>query len=284
MERALVIGATGFIGRHIVRALSRTDIEVAGMRRWDSDPAAVAALGVDTVVGDLLDEESLLEVLPGYNFVFMAAAPRPGADEWAYLRDSVTGMRNLLKVAREVDAERVVVTSCATTIAPPAKRSLATAEDVYLPGTAHSQIVEAQYAAEQECFREAADGLDLVILCPGVCIGDGAVLPARKLVADLEPSARVNLVGVEDVARAHLAAARRQYFGERVALGGENTTLGELYERLGASGAGVHRLGGYEVRLSAEASELRHLALFRAGLWLDSARAERELGFRPRSL
>lgn len=284
MERALVIGATGFVGRHIVRALAHSEIEVAAMRRWNSNPAAIAGLGVESVVADLLDRDSLVEVLPGYNYVFMAAAPDSAKDGWAYLRESVTGMRNLLAVAREVDVERVVVTSCATTVAPPPTGSLSTAENVYLPGTAGSNIVEAQYAAEQECFRQAADGLDLVILCPGVCVGDEAVLPSRKLVSRLSPKTRVNVVDVDDVARAHLAAARRQYFGERLVLGGENTTIGELYERLGASGAGTRKLGRYDVELSDDPDRLRHLALFRANVWLDSARAERELGFRPRSL
>ncbi len=284
MERALVIGATGYVGRHIVRALVHSEIEVEAMRRWNSNPAAIARLGVQTVVADLLDEESLLEVLPGYNYVFMAAAPDPAQDGWAYLRESVTGMRNLLAVAREVDVERVVVTSCATTVAAPPKGALSTAEDVYLPGSAGSNIVEAQYAAEQECFRQAADGLDLVILCPGVCIGDDAVLPSRKLVSRLSAKTRVNVVDVDDVARAHVAAARRQYFGERLVLGGENTTIGELYERLGPSGAGSRRLGRYDVQLSDDADQIRHLALFEAGVWLDSSRAEHELGFRPRSL
>jgi dihydroflavonol-4-reductase len=295
MERALVIGATGFVGNHILQALVHSDIDVEAMRRWNSDTSPIQKLGVKSVVGDLLDEESLIETLAGFNFVFMAAAPRLAGDDrshksrsskdgWTYLQRSVVGMRNLLKVAREVDVERVVVTSCATTIAAPTKGALSTESDVYLPGTAGSNIVEAQYAAEQECFRQAADGMDIVILNPGICIGEGVVLPSQKLLSKTSKKARLNVVDVDDAARAHVRAARRQSNGERFVLGGENTTVEELYARFEPADATVARLGRYDVRLSDDEDQLRHLSLFRSGTWLDSTRAEREFGFRPRSL
>lgn len=284
MQRALVIGATGFVGSHILRALVHRGASVAAMRRWNSDAAALQGLGVDTVVADLLDEESLVETLAGFNYVYVASAPAASKDEWAYLRESVVGMRNLLRVARDADVERVVVTSCATTIAPPENARVSTAADVYLPGTAHSNVVEAQYAAEQECFRQAADGMDLLILNPGICIGDGAVLPSKKLLKKVSADAQLNVVDVDDVARAHIAASQRQSYGERFVLGGENTTVGELYARMEPSGPGKAQLGRYEVRLTDEPGEVRHLHLFRQGVWLDSSRAEREFGFRPRSL
>jgi dihydroflavonol-4-reductase len=294
MERALVIGATGFVGNHILQALVHSEIDVEAMRRWNSDISPIRKLGVNSVVADLLDEESLVETLAGFNFVFMAAAPRLGKGKqakgkqskqgWTYLQRSVIGMRNLLKVAREVDVERVVVTSCATTIAVPNEGALSTESDVYLPGSARSNVVEAQYAVEQECFRQAADGMDIVILNPGICVGEGAVLPSPKLLSKVSGEGRLNVVDVDDAARAHVRAARRQSYGERFVLGGENTTVEELYARLDPGSAEVVTLGRYDVGLSDDEGQIRHMPLFRHGTWLDSARAERELGFRPRSL
>ncbi len=284
MERALVIGATGFLGRRITHALVHSEIAVEAMRRWNSDTDELDELGVQTVVADLLDRNSLIETLTGFNYVFMAAAPDPAAGGWHYIRDSVLSIRHLLDVAREVDVERVVVTSCATTVSRPAKGSMATEADVYLPGSAENQIVEAQYAVEQECFREAADGMELVIVNPGICIGDGAKIPSRKLLSHVQDGARINLVDVDDVARAHIEAAREPSYGERFLLGGENTTIGELAERLEKLGGAKRRLGRYEVQSVDSADKLRHLPLYEQGCWLDSGRAERRLGFRPRSL
>src|SRR5699024_4127957 len=134
IERALVVGATGFVGRHLVRALAESHVQVVGLRRWNSDPGLVAALGVPTLVADLLEPAELLEVLPGFNYVFMAAAPDLSDKSPAYMQRSVLGMRNLLAACREVRVERVFVTSSATTIARPAAGASSTAEAVYLPG------------------------------------------------------------------------------------------------------------------------------------------------------
>lgn len=284
MERALVIGATGSIGRQLIRALHDSDIEVEALRRWNTDPTPIERLGVRTVVADLLDRASLVEIMAGYNFVFMTAAPRVDVEQWQYLRDSALGARNLLKVARQADVERVVWTSCATTIAPATQGALATARDVYLPGSAKDHFVEAQYAAELECFREAADGLDVNILLPSICVGDGAPFPTREAIADVSDDARINLVDVYDVARVQLAAARHSSFGERFAIGGQNTTIGEVYKRLEPGAGGTARLGRYDVRLVEDVRKIRHFELFRRGTWLDSSRAEALFGFRPRSV
>lgn len=305
IKRALVVGATGFVGRHIVKALRESEFEVDALRRWDSDPAAVANLQVNTVVGDLVDRERLVEILPGYNCVFMAAAPRLDRPGPEYLRDSVQGIRNLLAVSRAVDVERVVVTSCATTVARSSVEAMSSAEEVYLPGSgigaelaappfrpallaSLENQVEAQYAVELECFRQAADGMDLILLCPGICVGEGAVLPTRELLAGLPDEARINVVDVDAVAQAHLAAAteptRQPFGGDRRCLGGENTTVGELYKRLKPKGEGERTLGRYQVRLSDDVHRLRALALFGANTWLDSTRAQQEFGFRPRPL
>lgn len=284
MERALVIGATGFLGRRITHALAHTDIVVGAMRRWNSDPDALDELEAQGVVGDLLDDKSLVETLTGFNYVMMAAAPDPTLDGWRYLSQSVRGIRNLLRVARDVDVESVVVTSCATTVSSPSEGVLASEEDVYLPGSSHDPFVEAQYAVEQECFRHAADGMQITIVNPGICIGDGALLPRRKDLGKLADTAPINLVDVDDVARAHITAAREPTFGERFLLGGENTTVDALYERLEVRDSDRARLGRYEVRMTPRGQRLRHQYLYRAGNWLDSSLAEARLGFRPRTL
>jgi len=305
IKRALVIGATGFVGRHLVKALRDSEFEVVAMRRWDSDPGWVATLEVETVVGDLLDRERLVEILPGFNCVFMVAAPRLGGAGSVYLRESVQGIRNLLAVCRAVDVERVVVTSCATTIARAPGDGTSSADEVYLPGSglgaglgappfrAHllsalEEQVEAQHAVEMECLRQAADGMDLILLCPGICVGMGAKLPTRDMLAAVPDEARINVVDIDAVVRAHLAAAtertRQPFGGDRRSLGGDNTTIGDLYKRLEPRGAGERNLGRYTVILSDEAHEVRALALFGANTWLDSTRAKDEFGFRPRSI
>jgi nucleoside-diphosphate-sugar epimerase len=280
MQRALVIGGTGFIGRHIVRALTARDLEVVVMRRWNSDASMFDATGVDSLVADVTGEEPLMQRLAGFNYVFYAVAPDLELDDRAYLQRSVAGIRRLLDAAREAEVDRLAITSCASTVAARSDAEPSTRDDVYLPGSSEDVRVEALYAVEQECFREAADNLDLTILNPGICIGDGARFPSRAALEQLDESKRVNIVDVEAVAQAHLVSMAELHYGRRFVLGGRNTTIGSLRAALEDDRAGRGHLHGRELELVDDLGALRHRALFERGCWLDSANARDRLSFR----
>ena len=72
--RALVTGATGFVGGNLVRALVREDVEVRALVRSEGSHLALEALAADQVMGDLEDPESLLAAAGGCDVVFHAAA------------------------------------------------------------------------------------------------------------------------------------------------------------------------------------------------------------------
>ena len=59
MTRALVTGATGFIGRHLVELLREGGHEVVCLVRASSDRSALEALGCSFVVGDITDASSM---------------------------------------------------------------------------------------------------------------------------------------------------------------------------------------------------------------------------------
>ncbi|MGM0555671.1 MAG: NAD(P)H-binding protein [Myxococcota bacterium] len=280
MQRALVIGGTGFIGRHIVRALVERDLEVVVMRRWDSDRTAVDAMGVPQLVADLAGEDELVQRLAGFNYVFYSVAPDIELEDHEYLRRSVRAMRRLLDTAREAEVDRLAITSCASTIAARGDREPSTRDDVYLPGSSGDVRVEALYAAEQECFREAADNLDLTILNPGICIGDGARFPSSEALGRLPEDARVNVVDVESVAEAHLVSMAELHYGRRYALGDRNTTVGSLRAALVDHRNGSGELWGRELELVDDLDALRHRALFENGCWLNAERARDRLAFR----
>jgi dihydroflavonol-4-reductase len=96
--RALVTGAAGFIGSHVVVALARAGIEV---RAFDRIEPARPPAGVELVRGDLLDRRALREALEGCDAVLHLAAlysysPR---DADAMVRVNVEGTRLLLEEA-----------------------------------------------------------------------------------------------------------------------------------------------------------------------------------------
>ena len=72
----IVIGSTGFIGRHIVKQLAeRQPGQVRALVRKSSDRAFLDGLkGVEILEGDVLDPASLDRALQGVDTVYHAAA------------------------------------------------------------------------------------------------------------------------------------------------------------------------------------------------------------------
>ncbi len=262
-SRFLVIGATGLLGRNLVRELSGRQWPVRALRRWDETAEGLDFPGVDVVVGDVFESSSLAEAVAGVNGVFYCAAEEPGAPAREILRRTVEGFRRVLKACRDHDVERLVVTSSASTVARGAPGRRATEEDYYLPGQSDDPFVEAKYAVELEAYRAAADGFDVVILNPTLMVGPGVDLsPYSRL--GLRGDEPLNVVDVRQVARAHAEAFLRGKRGHRYLLGGENTTAAEVFEGWSSRGKNAHRP--------------REAYLVECGQWYDLTKAREELG------
>jgi dihydroflavonol-4-reductase len=247
--RVLVLGATGFIGGQIARALIERGYAVRALRRAGSTTRAIDDLPIEYAAGDLRERAALLAAMRGVDAVFHAAAyyPPNSLGPRRSLQTAVAGMRSVLTCARETGVGRVVYTSSLSTIGPAgAGRPLADERDAYLPGSVADPYFEAKWAMECEAYRAFAGGQHVVLLCPTVVFGPGDVKPTRgtallALARGLMPAyvdGDINVVDVRDVAQAHVDALERGRAGERYILGGQNTTVGALL-RLAARLAGV---------------------------------------------
>jgi len=105
--KALVTGATGFVGSSVVRVLLQEDYSVRVLVRRSSNLKNLDGLPVERVLGDLRDYESLKRALRGCECLFHVAAdyrlwvPRP---EEIY-RSNVEGTRNVMLAAMENGVE-----------------------------------------------------------------------------------------------------------------------------------------------------------------------------------
>jgi len=72
--KALVTGATGFIGSAVARALLAAGTEVRTLVRPGTDLQALDGLAVETVPGDLCDAASLRSALTGCQQLYHVAA------------------------------------------------------------------------------------------------------------------------------------------------------------------------------------------------------------------
>ena len=101
---ALVTGATGFVGSHLIDALSAGGVRLRALVRPTSDTRRLTAVGADIVAADLADEAAIAAALRDVHVVYHLAAATRAADEAAYRRANVDTTRALARVAASLPA------------------------------------------------------------------------------------------------------------------------------------------------------------------------------------
>ncbi|TLY79138.1 MAG: NAD-dependent epimerase/dehydratase family protein [Gammaproteobacteria bacterium] len=237
--RALVTGATGFVGSAVARALVKAQWHVRALVRNGSDRRNLDDLPVELVVGDLADSPSLDRALAGCEALFHVAAdyrlwtPEP---EQLY-RTNVEGTRNILHAARRVGVGRIVYTSSVATIGLPPDGSQGDEETPVELADMIGHYKRSKFLAEQLAREIAQAGAPVVLVTPSTPIGprDVKPTPTGRIVLDAASGRTpayvdtgLNIVHVDDVAAGHLLAFHRGRIGERYILGGQNMTLREI--------------------------------------------------------
>ena len=235
--RALVTGASGFTGGHLAEALVRRAWTVRALVREPARAAALAALGVDLVQGDLQDRAALSAATRDVDVVFHVAAVyrQAGVPRDVYRAINAVAVRELIEAAAANGVRRIV--HCSTVgvhgdvESPPANE-----EAPLRPG----DVYQATKLEGERLAREAAQrtGIELVIVRPSGIYGPGD----RRLLKLFRGVARgrfpilgrgriyYHLTYIDDLVdglilcATHPAAASRTY----ILAGGEVTTLKEL--------------------------------------------------------
>ncbi|HVR74853.1 MAG TPA: hopanoid-associated sugar epimerase [Planctomycetota bacterium] len=310
MPKALMTGATGFIGGALLRELLARGWEVRAITRPTSNPRNLEGLerSFECVPADLRDRRSLCRAMEGCDTVFHVAARYSlwNPDSRQIYLDNVEGTRNVLETAQELRVRKVVYTSTVGVLRSPRdggpadESCLASAQEV------HGHYKRSKWLAEACARDHAARGLPVVIVNPSTPVGpfDVKPTPTGRMVLDFlngrmpgYTNSGLNLVAVEDVAVGHILAAERGVPGERYILGCENVSLRDILEvlsrltgrppprwrvprklllPLSVVSAGIAIISRREPLIPWEAAWMaqRHM-------YFDSSRARRELGYAP---
>jgi NADH dehydrogenase len=107
----LVVGASGYLGGHVVRRLLADGRKVRAASRNPAKLAALQALGADVVAADLVDAGSLERACRGVDAVIAAAHSLTGTGRYASEHVDDRGHRVLIDAARHAGVGRFVYTS-----------------------------------------------------------------------------------------------------------------------------------------------------------------------------
>lgn len=282
--RALVLGATGHIGAHIVRALLADGHTVRAAYRNPRALSVLEGLPVERARVDVETLAGLSAALPGCDWIFHAAGyyPRGQHARQVCVRRGVDSTRRLLQALAAARPQRVVFTSSAATIRHLPDRP-STERDVESGPIAASRSLYStvKIAMEHEALRAAHEGLPVVVVNPSICLGeyDAHRLSGRLILAYAKyrmpwyADYTFNGVYTGDVGVGHVRAAARGRCGERYLLTGHTITLqefsGMVSRVLGRRPPGW-RLPSWMFDLAARGTHRKQ--------WLDGSKAVRELG------
>lgn len=114
MPAALVTGATGQVGSHVVEQLLRAGWNVRALCRTERADEALRAAGAEPARGDIQDRESLVAAAKGVSVIFHTAAAITAGGGWeGYRRLNVEGTASIIAAARSSGARLVHVSSVA---------------------------------------------------------------------------------------------------------------------------------------------------------------------------
>jgi dihydroflavonol-4-reductase len=241
--KALVTGATGFVGAAVVRAVAATGVDVRVMIRQGTDLRNVDGLRVEQAVGDLRDRDSLRRVLKGCHQLYHVAAHYAlwAKDPSIFYDVNVTGTKALMEAAWEVGVDRIVYTSTIGAIGLPPGGGLGTETTPVSLEQMSGHYKRSKFLAEQAVQALAKEGLPVVIVNPSAPVGERDIkpTPTGQMIVDFMKGRMpayidtgMNLIDVDDVAVGHVLAMEKGRLGERYILGNRNLTLQEIFGML----------------------------------------------------
>lgn len=241
--KALVTGATGFVGAAVARAVAAAGVEVRVLVRRGADLRNLDGLKVEPAYGDLRDRESLRRALSGCAQLYHVAAHYAlwAKDPSVFYQVNVEGTRALLETARDLGTERIVYTSTIGAIGLPPDGGPGAEETPVSLSQMAGHYKRSKYLAEQEVLTLARAGLPVVIVNPSAPVGERDIkpTPTGQMIVDFMKGRMwayietgMNLVDVDDVAVGHVRAMERGRVGERYILGNRNLSLREIFEIL----------------------------------------------------
>lgn len=244
-----VTGATGILGRVIVLELLKKGKNVRASKRPDSNLKDVRHSysfytenpddffnRIEWIDVDFDDLESLQNALKGVDEVYHCAAKvsfHPH-DEKEMYHTNVKGTENLLFACEGSDVKKFLHVSTIAVLDLFNENGELDESSEFNPKEEHSAYAISKHLAEMEVWRASAEGLNTIIVNPGMIIGSGNWGQSS---GDIFPTFEKNgftfsggtsYIDVRDAAEISIELMEKNAFGERFILISENKKYAEL--------------------------------------------------------
>ena len=247
----LVTGATGLVGSHLLVQLLQENEEVKALFRSEKQIEKVKNVfafynqtalfdKINWVKGDITDIPSLEIAFENITHVYHCAAliSFDPSDEDELRKINIEGTANVVNCCIDFGIKKLChVSSIAALGNPKEHETTITEETEWNPEELHSDYAITKYGAEMEVFRGHQEGLEVVIVNPGVIFGYGfpkkgsdVIIQSVKKGLSFYTKGNIGIVSVEDVVKSMTQLMKSNNNGERYTLVGENISTKALLD------------------------------------------------------
>jgi len=244
--KILVTGATGYIGSALVLALHRKygkQVQLKALVRKNSPRHVLSGLPVKFIEGDVTKPLTLWEATKNVDVVFHTAAlvSYHQFDRRKLYKINVLGTRNLIDACLRNQVSKLIHTSSVAAVGVLESGTISKETQAFEPWQHRYGYMAAKYLSELEILRGTYEGLDAVMVNPGVVMGayPGSLYQTHRssnLIFDIYkgtipyyPTGGVGFVDISDVVEAHLLAWEKGQSGERYNIVSENLSYEALF-------------------------------------------------------
>jgi len=247
----VVTGANGFLGSYIVCALLQKGLKVKALKRAGADMSefndiAEQELGeslvelqqqLSWVIADITDVQSLDDAIEGAEYVFHCAAVVSFKGQVKkMLKVNAEGTANVVNACLKAGVKKLVYASSTAALGRTDDKVLITEKTQWSDDDNNTEYAVSKHLAELEVWRGIEEGLNAVIVNPGIILGSGKWHKGScRLFTNIYNGFRfytngVNgFVGVKDVAQAMITLAEGEINAERYLLVAENRSYREIF-------------------------------------------------------
>lgn len=304
-----ILGGSGMIGSHTVRAALALGHEVRVVHRKSSNLGDLKELNIETAVGDLNEEASLRLAFVGVDAVIHSAGyypppvPKSCSEE---TQIASTQMKRFFSACAGLPLKKIVFIGSVVALPKHPEGKPATEELEYKgPPSSRVPYLHVKYELDRFARDKAKEGFPVVVGIPGMCLGEYDQGPTTgRIVVELlngklpaYVKGRRNVIYSGDAGRGMVLACEKGRIGERYLFTGTNITLDNLTQKIASLGnvpppkfgippeiakvlakcleAKYRWIGGKEPILNTTAIAVS------SGQFLSGEKAEKELGYRP---
>ncbi len=181
----LVTGGTGLVGGHLLYRFRESEHPITAIYRQKKHIAKTRAIFESYAAGDgalvdcfnwvqadVTEITSLEPFMSGVTQVYHCAALIE--DTFTALKQvNVMGTENVVNVALHCGVQKFCYVSSIATLGEPVGDRPINEDDFFNLDGIHSQYAISKYGGEMEVWRASQEGLDVIIVNPGIILGEG---------------------------------------------------------------------------------------------------------------